>query len=654
MAEISSGILRNATPLTTARIKELEAEVLNQKSGFAYLDENSDLCFALPCAVDGIKELAWDNAYELIKEYDVFTKKAYKKTGLKTFELATAYGKTAINADWQEGGGFAWPELTDYEDATPYLEFEVNEEDMIAETVGYTAGLPSILKLPGYVGDCVMDEVSKQAFSECNTLQEVWFSSHAYSIGVQAFQQCPNLTAVYFPRQCNQTYSLSIKRQAFLNCTKLTSVYLPVLRIADWAGAGFEYFKLSIGSGAFKGCTALTNIVYGGTMAEWMNTDLVQKTTGWAEGVPATYVQCSDGRVDIATGEPLEGSGQEFYNTAPTMLSFRSPEPLSEFNEVLVNGEVVDPSNYDLEEGSTIVKLSVDYLKTLPVGEYGIQVVSTNNAPTGTFTVSAPELNEHGFYYNQPYCANVPYLGGDTVVFIRADGTLDLIVIEEGRYYSQTCTYIMNNKGIVITDANGTSFNTSFSDDGNAAYVAELDATFALGNGLIAADNDYIYTYNYELGGYEVSAIDKTKASYGAIKTGVNGIATVKIAEHAFYNNKNMTAMPVLPDSITAVGDGAFEKCSSLEYVEIPDSVTTVGAYAFNECTSLEGAVIGSGVIDTGYYIFARSNKLESLVYNGTVAQWQAVTKASPWYYDVSVSYLQCSDGNESMPVIKY
>ena len=48
MAGINTGILTNAYPLSTERIKELEREVLENNKTFAYLDEDSSLCFAMP------------------------------------------------------------------------------------------------------------------------------------------------------------------------------------------------------------------------------------------------------------------------------------------------------------------------------------------------------------------------------------------------------------------------------------------------------------------------------------------------------------------------------------------------------------------------------------------------------------------------------
>ncbi|MBQ2005988.1 MAG: hypothetical protein II205_00290, partial [Bacteroidales bacterium] len=117
----------------------------------------------------------------------------------------------------------------------------------------------------------------------------------------------------------------------------------------------------------------------------------------------AAYLSTIGGSVpDTPEQERLEGDGAEYYTLAPTALSFRSTAPLNEFQEVKVNGEVVDPSNYTLEEGSTIVTLSIDYLKTLDIGSYEVDIVSDSKTVKGGFTVAAPELNEYGFYYNQP------------------------------------------------------------------------------------------------------------------------------------------------------------------------------------------------------------------------------------------------------------
>lgn len=98
---INTGILTNAYPLSTEQIKELEKLALEEQKAFAYLDENSQLCFALPGGVDGIKDLAWNNVYELHSEEGTFTKKVYIKTGLDTYTHTATLTKLSIDDAWQ-------------------------------------------------------------------------------------------------------------------------------------------------------------------------------------------------------------------------------------------------------------------------------------------------------------------------------------------------------------------------------------------------------------------------------------------------------------------------------------------------------------------------------------------------------------------------
>ena len=60
----------------------------------------------------------------------------------------------------------------------------------------------------------------------------------------------------------------------------------------------------------------------------------------------------------------------------------------------------------------------------------------------------------------------------------------------------------------------------------------------------------------------------------------------------------------VIPDSVTIIGDSAFQNCSGLTSIVITDSVTTIGESAFAMCIGLTSVVIGSGVTSIGRYAF--------------------------------------------------
>ncbi len=74
-------------------------------------------------------------------------------------------------------------------------------------------------------------------------------------------------------------------------------------------------------------------------------------------------------------------------------LTFRSNAPFSEFVAVLVDGVKVDPSNYDVSEGSTIVRLKQSFLDTLSKGSHTIAIQSIGGTATANFTVTETLVN---------------------------------------------------------------------------------------------------------------------------------------------------------------------------------------------------------------------------------------------------------------------
>ena len=283
------------------------------------------------------------------------------------------------------------------------------------------------------------------------------------------------------------------------------------------------------------------------------------------------------------TGEErLEGDGSEFHILAPSSLSFRSSAPLNELKEVQIDGVTVDPANYTLEEGSTIVTFPIDYLKNFGKGNYEVTVESENKSVSGEFTVVDPDLNEHGFYYNQPYVteAELPIEEGATskaAFFLRENGTFDLIFVKYALTTSGTFTCEGKNATMYLGD---TVFTGVWSDDGKSIYCNELQVNSVLGSTEIAADSDFMYVYNETLGGYQITPIDKTKSYYGLIKNNINNIPTVAISDTAFMECTSLTKI-VIPDTVTTIGENAFWNCYSLKECVIGNSVKNIGNSAF-------------------------------------------------------------------------
>lgn len=100
MPGINSGILTNAYPLMAEQVKSLEQRVLETGNAVVYLNENEELCFAMSDGIEGIKDLAWHHAYELINENGLLIKRSYRKDSLDTFFLKEILQKNSYDDSW--------------------------------------------------------------------------------------------------------------------------------------------------------------------------------------------------------------------------------------------------------------------------------------------------------------------------------------------------------------------------------------------------------------------------------------------------------------------------------------------------------------------------------------------------------------------------
>lgn len=69
----------------------------------------------------------------------------------------------------------------------------------------------------------------------------------------------------------------------------------------------------------------------------------------------------------------------------------------------------------------------------------------------------------------------------------------------------------------------------------------------------------------------------------------------------------------VIPDSVTSIGQWAFNCCTGLTTVVIPDSVTSIGDHTFNGCTGLTAVVIPDSVTSVGWQAFDGCTGLATL-----------------------------------------
>ena len=90
------------------------------------------------------------------------------------------------------------------------------------------------------------------------------------------------------------------------------------------------------------------------------------------------------------------------------------------------------------------------------------------------------------------------------------------------------------------------------------------------------------------------------------------------IGDSAFYRCSSLTSLTI-PDSVTSIGDDAFSWCESLTSLTIPNSVTSIGDSAFKSCFSLTSLTIPNSVTSIGDFAFLRCESLTTLTIPNSV-----------------------------------
>ena len=85
----------------------------------------------------------------------------------------------------------------------------------------------------------------------------------------------------------------------------------------------------------------------------------------------------------------IDGANSSWTQNTDGTVVIRGDGEFSRFHAVKVDGKVIDPANYAAKEGSTIITLKAEYLKTLATGSHTFAIVWDNGIAGTNFTVAA-------------------------------------------------------------------------------------------------------------------------------------------------------------------------------------------------------------------------------------------------------------------------
>ena len=463
------------------------------------------------------------------------------------------------------------------------------------------------------------------AFSSCDSLTSVTIGNSVTTIEGYAFSGCSSLTAFYgkFASEDNRClivdgvlnsfapsgltaynipYSVTtIGDYAFARCSSLTSITIPdsVTMIGSSAFYGCSSLTsvtipdsvTSIGVQAFYGCRSLTSVYCKPITPPTGDSGMFgNNASGRKIYVPASEddniinayksaVNWSEYADDIYEIQP---SKNEIWYTNGSTTEATTP------NRTDVFGANIVSNLYDAEKKCWVITFDGDVTTIGENAFHGCSILASVTIPNSVTSIGVQAFG----YCDSLTSITIP--DSVTTIGFRAFyscGSLTSVTIPDsvtsiGEWAFGYCNSLTS---VTIPDSVTTIGYGAFS---GCSSLKEFKGKFAADGGRCLIMGNTIIAY--------------AEAS-GTTYTIPDSVTT--IGEWAFNWCPSLTSVTI-PDSVTTIGEMAFEHCDSLTSVTIPDSVTTIYNWAFDGCSSLVSATIGDGVTTIGEGVFAYCNNI--------------------------------------------